>query len=83
VLDLKFVREHWEEVKEKVGRRGQAIDWDSFARLDAERREILRETESLRAQRNQVSDLIAGKKKKKEDASPEIAQMKEVSSRVK
>jgi len=83
VLDLKFVREHWEEVKEKVGRRGQAIDWDSFAGLDAERREILRETESLRAQRNQVSDLIAGKKKKKEDASPEIAQMKEVSSRIK
>jgi seryl-tRNA synthetase len=83
VLDLKFVREHWEEVKEKVGRRGQAIDWDSFARLDAERREILRETELLRAQRNQVSDLIAGKKKKKEDASPEIAQMKEVSSRIK
>jgi len=83
VLDLKFVREHWEEVKEKVGRRGQAIDWGSFARLDAERREILRETESLRAQRNQVSDLIAGKKKKKEDASPEIAQMKEVSSRIK
>lgn len=83
MLDLKFVREHWEEVKEKVGRRGQAIDWDSFARLDSERREILRETESLRAQRNQVSDLIAGKKKKKEDASPEIAQMKEVSSRIK
>jgi len=83
VLDLKFVREHWEEVKEKVGRRGQAIDWDSFARLDSERREMLQETESLRAQRNQVSDLIAGKKKKKEDASPEIAQMKEVSSRVK
>ena len=83
MLDLKFVREHWEEVTEKVGRRGQAIDWDSFARLDAERREILRETESLRAQRNQVSDLIAGKKKKKEDASPEIAQMKEVSSRIK
>lgn len=83
MLDLKFVREHWEEVKEKVGRRGQAIDWDSFACLDAERREILQETESLRAQRNQVSDLIAGKKKKKEDASPEIAQMKEVSSRIK
>ena len=83
MLDLKFVREHWEEVKEKIGRRGQAIDWNSFARFDSERREILQETESLRAQRNQVSDLIAGKKKKKEDASPEIAQMKEVSSRIK
>jgi len=48
LLDLKFVREHWEEVKEKIGRRGQAIDWDSFGRLDSERREILQETESWR-----------------------------------
>ena len=83
MLDLKFVREHWEEVKERIGRRGQAIDWDTFARLDSERREILQETESLRAQRNQVSELIAEQKRKREDASSKIAQMKEVSSRIK
>jgi len=83
VLDLKFVREHWEEVKDRIGRRGQAIDWDSFARLDSKRREILQETESLRAQRNQVSELIAEQKRKREDASSKIAQMKEVSSRIK
>jgi len=83
VLDLKFVREHWEEVKDRIGRRGQAIDWDTFARLDSERREILQETESLRAQRNQVSELIAEQKRKREDASSKIAQMKEVSSRIK
>jgi seryl-tRNA synthetase len=83
VLDLKFVREHWEEVKERIGRRGEALDWDSFARFDSERREILQETESLRAQRNQVSDLIAGKKKRNEEASQEITRMKEVSSRIK
>ncbi len=83
MLDLKFVREHWEEVKDRIGRRGQAIDWDTFARLDSERREILQETESLRAQRNQVSELIAEQKRKREDASSKIAQMKEVSSRIK
>jgi seryl-tRNA synthetase len=83
VLDSKFVREHLEEVKEKIGRRGQAIDWDLFTRSDSRRREILQESESLRAQRNQVSALIAEKKKKKQDASAEIAQMKEVSTRIK
>jgi seryl-tRNA synthetase len=83
VLDLKFVREHFEEVKERIGRRGQAIDWDFFAALDAERRAIIQEAEGLRAQRNWVNDLIASKKKKKEDASAEISQMKEVSNRVK
>jgi seryl-tRNA synthetase len=83
VLDLKFVREHFDEVKEKIGRRGQAIDWSFFAALDAERRAIIQEAEGLRAQRNWVNDLIASKKKKKEDASAEISQMREVSNRIK
>ena len=83
MLDLKFVREHFDEVKEKIGRRGQAIDWSFFTALDTERRTIIQEAEGLRAQRNWVNDLIASKKKKKEDASGEISQMKEVSSRVK
>ena len=69
MLDLKFVREHLEEVKEKVGWRGQAVDWNLFAQLDSERRNILQESESLRAKRNQVSDLIAEMKKKKEEAA--------------
>lgn len=83
MLDIKFVREHLDEVKEKISRRSQAIDWELFLRLDSERRQILQESESLRAQRNQVSDLIAEKKKKKQDASEEIAQMKEASTRIK
>ncbi len=83
MLDLKYTRDHLEEVKEKIGRRGQAIDWERFVRLDSERREILQEAESLRAQRNQVSDVIAEKKKKKLDATGEIARMKEVSNRIK
>jgi len=83
MLDLKYTRDHLEEVKEKIGRRGQAIDWDRFSHLDSERREILQEAESLRAQRNQASDVIAEKKKKKLDAAGEIARMKEVSNRIK
>lgn len=83
MLDLKYTREHLREVKEKIGRRGQAVDWDRFAQLDSERREILQESESLRAQRNQVSDVIAEKKKKNLDANEEIARMKEVSNRIK
>ncbi len=83
MLDLKYTREHLEEVKEKIGRRGQTVDWERFAQLDAERREILQESESLRAQRNQVSEVIAEKKKKKLEAQEEIARMKEVSNRIK
>jgi seryl-tRNA synthetase len=83
VLDFRYVRDHLDEVKEKIGRRGQRIDWDRFLQSDSERRGILQETESLRAERNQFSDVIARKKKMKEDASSEMARMKEVSNRIK
>lgn len=83
MLDLKFVREHLSEVKERIGRRGQPINWDLFLNLDKERREILQEAEQLRAKRNQVSDVIAQKKKNKEEATVEIAKMREVSARIK
>jgi len=83
MLDLKFVREHLSEVKERIGKRGLPIDWDLFVNLDKERREILQEVEQLRAKRNQVSDLIARKKKNKEDPTAEIAEMREVSARIK
>jgi seryl-tRNA synthetase len=83
MLELKYTREHLEEVKEKIGRRGQAVDWGLFARLDSERREILQESEALRAQRNQVSEVIAKKKKNNLDAREEIARMKDVSNRIK
>lgn len=83
MLDLKFVRENLVEVKERIGRRGQLINWDLFVNLDRERKEILQEAEQLRAKRNQFSELIAQKKKKKEDPSAEIAEMRELSSRIK
>ena len=83
MLDLKYTRDHLEEVKERIGRRGEAIDWPRFSQLDFQRREILQESESLRAQRNQASDVIADKKKKKLEAKEEIARMKDVSSRIK
>ena len=83
MLDFKFVREHLDEVKERIGRRGLTIEWDRFIQLDSQRRSILQESETLRARRNQVSDLIAEKKKNRQDAAADIAQMKEVSTQIK
>lgn len=83
MLDLKFVREHLPEVKERIRSRGQNVNWDLFISLDQERREIIQEAEQLRAKRNQFSELIAQKKKKKEDPAAEIAEMRQVSARIK
>ena len=83
MLDIKYLRDHIDEVKERVGTRGTTIDWESFLKLDAARRELLQEVESLRCQRNEVSEKIASMKKEKKDASQEIENMRTVSQRIK
>jgi seryl-tRNA synthetase len=83
MLDIKFLRENLGLVRRKILERGQEIDLDHFADLEAKRRSILQEVETLRSERNQASKEIGMKKAKKEDASALIARMADVSARIK
>ncbi|MBW2065214.1 MAG: serine--tRNA ligase [Deltaproteobacteria bacterium] len=84
MLDLKFIRAHLDDVREMLKARGyQDIDISRFETLDQARRNILPRLEELRHQRNRVSEDIAEKKRKGEDASPLIEEMKQVSKEIK
>ncbi|ABA87586.1 seryl-tRNA synthetase [Syntrophotalea carbinolica DSM 2380] len=82
MLDLKFVRDHFAEAEQRLATRGGAVDLSAFTDLDARRRTLLGESESLKAEKNQVSALI-GKTKDKSQVQGEIARMKDVSVRIK
>jgi seryl-tRNA synthetase len=73
VLDLRFVRENIDLLKEKLALRGDDLDLSPFIQLEQERRELIQEVETLRSQRNQVSDEISKIKQKKGDAADLIA----------
>jgi seryl-tRNA synthetase len=80
VLDLRFVRENIELLKEKLALRGDDLDLSPFITLEQERRELIQETEALRSKRNQVSDEISRiKQDKKGDAGDLITEMRDVS----
>jgi len=83
MLDIKFIRQNTELVRKKMLERGQEMDMAPFLNLDTRRRDILQEVEKLRNDRNTVSKEIGEKKKKKEDASEQIARMGDVSARIK
>jgi len=78
MLDLGFVRDNLELVKQKMRERGMADSLADFENLDRERRKFLVEAERGKAQRNRVSDEIAALKKNKQDASSLIAEMKQL-----
>jgi len=83
MLDIKYLKQNIDFVSGKMRERGQAMNLDRFIALDAERREIIREVEGLRSERNAVSKQIGEKKKNKEDAADIIARMGDVSNRIK
>ncbi len=82
MLDLGFVRDNLELVKQKMRERGLAKVLGDFETLDRERRRLLLEVEGRKARRNKVSDEIASLKKQKQDASHLIAEMKPLSEEI-
>ena len=83
MLEAKFIREHVEEVRERIGLRGGIIDFGRFVAIDGERRKAVQEWESLRALQKKVSDEVSQRKRKGEDPSDLITEMKKVSQDLK
>jgi seryl-tRNA synthetase len=82
MLDPKHLRENLESVEQRLATRGGAVTLGNFRELDSRRRELLREAESLKAVRNTASEEIS-RIKDKSQAQPRIAEMREVSARIK
>jgi len=83
MLEIKFVSQNLSSVKRALDARGQQIDLETFKRRDDERRVILQEIESLRHQRNVVSDRIAEMKKAAENTESLVLEMRTVSTKIK
>lgn len=84
MLDMKMLRENFDEVVAKLATRGvKEEELAEFKELDEKRREKLTETERLKQYRNQVSQEIAQLKRNKENADDKIAEMKEVGEQIK
>lgn len=79
MLEAKYIREHLDEVRERLALRGQAINLDQFVLIDGERRKTIQDWERLRALQKKVSDEVSKKKREGEDASDLIEEMRKVS----
>ena len=88
MLELRFIRENLDLVKEKSLRRGMASTLlDQFAAADGQRLIILSEVEGLKNKRNIVSENIASLKKgspaDRQNAEPLILEMRDTNQRIK
>lgn len=55
MLDINFIRENIELVKEAAKSKNRQVDFDLLLKLDEERKKLIGQTETLRAERNSIS----------------------------
>ncbi|MBM3243321.1 MAG: serine--tRNA ligase [Candidatus Omnitrophica bacterium] len=82
MLDLRFIRDNSDLVKESLGNRNLKLDLAGLIRQDDERRSILSVLEGLRAQRNKANDEISVLLKEKQDAKEIIDSIKSISLKI-
>ncbi len=82
MLDIRFIRENLDLVKERVASKGYEIDWDRFLSIDSERRRLQAELDELRNRRKQISKEIGMRKRSGEDVSSLLSEAEELSSKV-
>src|SRR5690625_4860970 len=84
MLDLRFLRENYEKVKEKLVGRGEDLtEFEQFPALDEQRRKLITKTEKLKAERNEASKQISVLKREGKDATEAITNMREVAAQIK
>lgn len=85
MLDIKYIKENPEDVIERLARKGKDAREDiaRILELDGQRRAMIAETESLKAEQNKVSKEIPKLKKEGKDVAPIFAEMKELSDKAK
>ena len=83
MLEIKFVRDHLDDIEEMLLNRHSIADLSQFKAADEKRREILFEIENLRHRRNVVSDQIAAMKKKGKNTDALVADMRDVARKIK
>lgn len=77
MLDIKFIRQNPDKVKEGAEKKRVKVDIDRLLELDGKKKETLQAIEDMRAQKNKASKVITGTKDKKE-RDKVILQMREL-----
>ncbi|HWN89963.1 MAG TPA: serine--tRNA ligase, partial [Verrucomicrobiae bacterium] len=83
MLDLRLIREQPEAVERALAGKGGAEHVKDIVAHDTTRRRLLKQAEDLKALRNRASEAIGQAKKRGEDASADMARMREVGERIK
>ncbi|HEY4520543.1 MAG TPA: serine--tRNA ligase [Candidatus Paceibacterota bacterium] len=72
MLDIKFIRQNTEAVKQAIKNKGLALDLDRLLKVDEERRSLIARSEAIRAEQKKTTDRERAKALKEEFKALEL-----------
>ena len=82
MYDLSFFRNNLDQLRERLATRGFTLDAASFSELDSKRRQIVTESERLKADRNQATVEIGQLRKTGVDTSEQQVRVRAMGERI-
>jgi seryl-tRNA synthetase len=82
MYDLNFFRNHLEEIRERLERRGYTLEVGAFQDIDSRRRQFVTENEQLKAERNQATAEIGKLRKAGTDTTERQHQVRALGERI-
>ena len=83
MLDIKFIRNNIELVRQAIRNKNEKADLDALLEIDEQRRDLQFAFDNLKAHQNSVSSLIAQKKKTGESIENELQAMTKTAEEIK
>ncbi|MDF0650149.1 MAG: serine--tRNA ligase [Nitrospira sp.] len=83
MYDLKYLREHLDQIRTSLDRRGNDVPWTDIQKLSEERRAVTTQVEQFRYELNKGSEEVARLRRAKAPAEEAMAAMKQLRDRIK
>lgn len=83
MVDLKFIREHPDKVKKGIKAKHETGNVDRILALDAERRKLLQQSDTLKHERRVLSEQVGQLKKEGKDISRVVEQTRAMAQKIK
>ena len=83
MLDIALIRKDPEYVARALAKREYRVDFTEFLVWDGQRRALIAESETMKAERNRISREVPAMKKRGENTDALLAQMKDTADRIK
>lgn len=83
MLNLRFIREHTDVVKAGIAKKKFTCDLDAFLVIDQQRRDLLTQIESLKAQQNTAGDTVKTLDKQSPEFKTQLEELRKYAQQVK